>query len=827
LTIPSFGSRKAEDVSSDKILSDTLALIFRRSMLWTPECQAPSDWIQHVPFAFWLVDVLRPRRIVDLGTHNGVSYSAMCQAVKTLGLATSCFAIDWWKAHEHGGSYGEDVYPDLADFHDQRYSVFSRLVRSTFDDALRDFEDGSIDLLHVDGLDTYEVVRYEYQSWLPKLSPNAVVLFHDTNILERGFGVFRLWNEITAGKPRFSFLHGHGLGALGLGHDYPDALDILFGADEDGGLVSSIREIFEALGRSVEALSERSSLNQTLSQRTIETTELRQALSERNRTISGLDRGLAARERKVKELTDRDALLNRIIGSRSLRMTKALPFAGRIMRREWALALSWLRLVLLSVRWLHWQFRAAYSLLCLPRRAIAYYGSSKKAFAGAIRILLRDGPAGIKRRADMLVEGGIRYLVSAARGDSDQFDYERLSDVDFYPKVSIIVPNFNHEEFLRTRLDSVYNQTYKNIEVILLDDCSTDHSVKILKEYIIRYPKITRYCFNRANSGQVFQQWKRGLELATGDLVWIAESDDYCSNNFLDELVKFFTNQAVMLAFSRSDFVKGNPAVRWWTIEDYLADLNLDCWSRPFIKSAHWLVNNAWAIKNIIPNVSSAVFRNLGYLDLFDDREWNGLKVCGDWIFYITIVRGGLIAYSPKVTNFYRQHLDNISIKVQREDIYYLEHEIVGRYLVSLYLLNQDVMERQRRQLYQHWTILRGESSENKFVSLYDLDRIQPSANQRMPNVIVAAYDLTGGCGGIFPITLANMLKARGDAVTFFNYNSQTTGSTVTTKLRKDIPLLQLYRSGNVASVFRDLGIEVVYSHDASVMCCFHPHKQP
>ena len=158
-------------------------------MFWTPERQAPSAWIEHVPFAFWLVDVLRPRTIVELGTHNGVSYSAMCQAVKSLGLATSCFAIDTWKGDAHAGFYREDTYRDFAAFHDQRYSAFSQLVRSRFDDALPRFEDGSIDLLHIDGMHTYEAVRHDYQSWLPKLSANAVVLLHDTAVRERKFGV--------------------------------------------------------------------------------------------------------------------------------------------------------------------------------------------------------------------------------------------------------------------------------------------------------------------------------------------------------------------------------------------------------------------------------------------------------------------------------------------------------------------------------------------------------------------------------------------------------------------------------------------------------------
>src|SRR5262249_29827306 len=155
--------------------------------------QAPSTWIEHVPFAFWLVDVLRPRAIVELGTHNGVSYSAMCQAVKSLELTTSCFAVDTWKGDGHTGFYSENVYHNLATFHDQRYGAFSRLLRSSFDEALNQFEDGSIDLLHIDGMHTYEAVRHDYESWLPKLSTNAIVLFHDTNVLDSDFGVFQLW----------------------------------------------------------------------------------------------------------------------------------------------------------------------------------------------------------------------------------------------------------------------------------------------------------------------------------------------------------------------------------------------------------------------------------------------------------------------------------------------------------------------------------------------------------------------------------------------------------------------------------------------------------
>lgn len=227
---------------------DPLGLLFRRSMLWRAERQARSAWIEHVPFAFWLVDVLRPAKIVELGTHSGVSYSAMCQAVKSLGLVTSCFAIDTWRGDRHAGFYPEDIYNEFAGFNARHYSAFSRLVRSTFDDALSHFGDGTIDLLHIDGFHTYEAVKHDYETWLPKLSRNAVMLLHDTNVREGDFAVHRLWDEIAWDRLHFEFMHGHGLGILTNGDNYPEPLNILFEARGNETLTADIRSMFAYLG---------------------------------------------------------------------------------------------------------------------------------------------------------------------------------------------------------------------------------------------------------------------------------------------------------------------------------------------------------------------------------------------------------------------------------------------------------------------------------------------------------------------------------------------------------------------------------------------------
>ena len=106
-----------------------------------------TSWHEHIPFAMLLVDLLRPRMIVELGTHLGDSYCAFCQAVKELNLDTRCYAVDTWQGDSHSGLYDADVLDDLRAHHDPLYGSFSSLIQSTFDDALKNFADGSINLL--------------------------------------------------------------------------------------------------------------------------------------------------------------------------------------------------------------------------------------------------------------------------------------------------------------------------------------------------------------------------------------------------------------------------------------------------------------------------------------------------------------------------------------------------------------------------------------------------------------------------------------------------------------------------------------------------------
>ncbi len=212
-----------------------------------------GSWHEHIPFASVLTDLLAPRNFVELGVHKGDSYFAFCQAVGRLGLQTRCYAVDTWTGDVHTRAYDEAVYAEFKAWHDRHYAAFSTAMRMTFDTAAANFEAGNIDLLHIDGTHTYDAVKHDFETWLPKMSERGVVLFHDVAVRDGDFGVWKLWAEVSAGRGHFEFLHGNGLGVLVTGTQVPEKFRAFLELAQ--AIPDAVRSLFEAFGQRVERLA--------------------------------------------------------------------------------------------------------------------------------------------------------------------------------------------------------------------------------------------------------------------------------------------------------------------------------------------------------------------------------------------------------------------------------------------------------------------------------------------------------------------------------------------------------------------------------------------
>jgi len=208
-----------------------------------------SAWQGHYLFAHWLVNAVKPSLIVELGTHYGGSYFGFCEAVKHSGLSCQCYAIDTWIGDEQAGYYGRQVFEYVASVNNSKFNDFSKLYKMDFNTALSLFEEGRIDILHIDGCHSYEAVRHDYESWLPKMSDNGIILFHDINERQDDFGVWRLWEELSEKHRGFAFDHSHGLGVLAVGSVTSAELHELIEAAQSPEKAQVIKRYFSSLNQ--------------------------------------------------------------------------------------------------------------------------------------------------------------------------------------------------------------------------------------------------------------------------------------------------------------------------------------------------------------------------------------------------------------------------------------------------------------------------------------------------------------------------------------------------------------------------------------------------
>ncbi|MER8922459.1 MULTISPECIES: glycoside hydrolase family 99-like domain-containing protein [unclassified Mesorhizobium] len=232
------------------------------------------------------------------------------------------------------------------------------------------------------------------------------------------------------------------------------------------------------------------------------------------------------------------------------------------------------------------------------------------------------------------------------------------------PRVSVIVPNYNYARYLGARLSSIADQTMRPYELIVLDDASTDESVEVIQQFLADCDISCRLVVNAQNSGSVFRQWMRGVEMARGDYVWIAEADDLADPGFLAELMPAFERDEVVMSYCQSRQIDGAGRVLSEHYLDYVADIDRSRWTKPYVVDGRQEIAEALYLKNTIPNVSGVLFRREALREALSQHldEIASYRNAGDWVAYLRLLEKGDIAFHPHALNAHRRHQSSVTI---------------------------------------------------------------------------------------------------------------------------------------------------------------------
>lgn len=382
-------------------------------------------------------------------------------------------------------------------------------------------------------------------------------------------------------------------------------------------------------------------------------------------------------------------------------------------------------------------------------------------------------------------------------------------DLNYQPKVSVIVPNYNHAAFLKDRLDSILNQSYKNIELIILDDRSKDCSIETIHTYFQNKDVPYKLIVNEQNSGNVFKQWKKGIEEATGDLIWICESDDSCELDFLSHIVPVFSNQSVNMAFGRIQFINSQGQF-FEGLDAYRENAESNIWHSPCIRPAFQWFNGAFGINNVYANASGGVFKR----QILADDIWNEackFKICGDWYLYLHLAGAGQIAYIPTAVSYFRQHEKNTSASNFNKLYYYTEHFHVLTAIQQKWNISEKTRNRFIAAVKKQYLAFKMDKTNGVFEDVFSQELNTPS-NKNSLHIQLYFLGFHPGGGELFPIVLANELHQIGHTVSMVALDLNIINQDMAKKLHPNIPV---YHINNLTdSLFiANTGTDIIHTH--------------
>lgn len=518
-------------------ISDTLDSRIVDVIGFTPEwIGQPLSWAGHLHFANFLIKECRPNIFVELGTHSGNSYFSFCQSVKEQGIPTKCYAIDTWIGDPHAGEYGNEVYEEVL-ANNKQYSNFSTLLRMTFDSARAEFEDKSIDLLHIDGLHTYDAVKHDFESWLPKLTENAIVLFHDTQVHSADFGVWRLWQELkNSYKHNLEFTHSNGLGILCINKNLDEkGFEWLFQSPEKE---NTVFKYFTEVGNNlsnyekdkfvIQKLLELLNIELTLKDEQNEVTKFNKLKI----TIQNLQRELRTKSALMYEAEyTRNKLqidLLNVINSRSWKITLPVRELNRWLKSPKQQLNRYLELFINNPKVFLSEKNKNKIWKYINGSESSQYEKLIK--SDGLRLIAKIGGSSEFKKVEHLALDQRVDILSKIFKDLNCRQYVSSS-----PIVSIIIPVYGKIDYTLCALLSIFHNTPKNsFEIIVINDCSLDATKDILEN---------TQGINLVNSFEnkgFISSCNIGASVAKGKYLYFLNNDVEVFPEWLDVLVETF-----------------------------------------------------------------------------------------------------------------------------------------------------------------------------------------------------------------------------------------------------------------------------------------------
>jgi len=497
-----------------------------------------SPWSGHKYFAYDLVRYIKPKVIVELGVLRGTSFFSMVQSIKDANLQTNIYGIDSWEGDKHTGKYDESILNLVKKIKKTYYKNLNiHLLKTYFDDAVKNFKDKSIDILHIDGLHTYKGVKHDFETWKRKVKKNGIILFHDTNEYKLDFGVYKLWKLLKKKYSNIDFLHSHGLGVL-IKND--SKLEKFISLNEQWKAYYRTKTKEKRMQVKCEKLKHK--LQETIMQSDLQIKSLKQEYNDKlnrqnqeyNNKLNLLNNNLNQNNSEINKL--KSCISNQNTKIESLKKIQT-EFEGFKQGSIWKILEKYRKVK---------KFIKTNLKKPLSKEMII-----KKSFPDKRKQWEQEYFFKIYRETKKWLNSQKTNLTDIKKS------YKLLKSLIYKPKISVILPVYNTEkEWFKRCIDSVRNQIYVNWELCISDDASTR---KYIKDILNKYSKIDnriKIIFRKRN-GHICRSSNSALSLATGDYIAFLDHDDELTNNALLKIVEAINkNHNVDYIYSNEDKIE-------------------------------------------------------------------------------------------------------------------------------------------------------------------------------------------------------------------------------------------------------------------------------